>query len=181
MYAQLFNDVFEDNINKICIFEMGAFYVIVNRQAVYVAELLGLKKVCFAAMVCKVGFPKNSLNKYMKKLRDLGINFVVLDACDMDIESDYSYMGRGFKKRYEFVDERFVFNKENYECDCNKCAFKKTDIMKDLDNCYRMVANLASKISNLALIQDMDIPCKISTDAEVYEEITLWGKTNYED
>lgn len=45
MYYELFNDVFE---NKICIFEIGEFYVITN-------ELLGLKKVCFAPGICKAG------------------------------------------------------------------------------------------------------------------------------
>lgn len=145
MYYKLFNDVFEDNINKICIFEMGAFYVIINRQAEYIEELLGLKKVCFAEGICKVGFPVDSLSKYMKKLQALGISFVVLEACNMNVDADYTYKLKGYKKKYEFIDERFVFNEENYTCNCNKCSFKKTDIMKDLDKCYRMIALLNSK------------------------------------
>ena len=62
MYYKLFNDVFEDNKNKICIFEIGAFYAVINKQAVYLSELLGLKVVCFAEGICKVGFPINSLS-----------------------------------------------------------------------------------------------------------------------
>jgi len=120
MYYELFNKVFLDNENTICMFEMGAFYIVLNEQAIYLSELLGLKKVCFAPGICKVGFPKGSLTKYVKKLRDLSISFVVLAACNMDSSADYIYELKGFKKKYEFVDERFVFNKSNYICDCSK-------------------------------------------------------------
>ena len=58
MYYELFNKVFEDNENKICIFEIGAFYAILSEQAVYLSELLVLKKVCFPLVICKVGFLK---------------------------------------------------------------------------------------------------------------------------
>ena len=78
MYYELFNEVFETNENKICIFEIGTFYVVLNEQAIYLSELLGLKKVCFAPEICKVGFPIASLSKYMKMLTNLGIYFVVL-------------------------------------------------------------------------------------------------------
>ena len=175
MYYELFNDVFEDNENKICILEIGAFYVVIDPQAIYLSELLGLKKVCFAPGICKVGFPKNSLVKYMKKLQELGISFIVLESCNMNSEADYTYKLRGFKKKYEFVDERFVFNKFNYVCDCNKCSFKKTEIMKELDNCRRNIASLSSKISNLALIQDETISSNFKADETVYEELMIWS------
>ena len=32
MYYELFNEVFLDNENKICIFEIGAFYVVLDEQ-----------------------------------------------------------------------------------------------------------------------------------------------------
>ena len=37
MYYELFDSVFKDNENKICIFEIGAFYVVLNEQAVYLS------------------------------------------------------------------------------------------------------------------------------------------------
>ena len=88
----------------------------------YLSDLLGLKVVCFAKGICKVGFPINSLSKYMKKLQDLGISFVVLEACNMSLDAEYTYKLKGYKKKYEFVDERFVFNESNYTCNCNKCS-----------------------------------------------------------
>ena len=87
----MFNEIFEKNENKICIFEIGAFYVILNEQAVYISSVLGLKKVCFAPGICKVGFPLNSLFKYVKRLEELGISFVMLSACNMDSSADYTY------------------------------------------------------------------------------------------
>ena len=81
----------------------------------------------------------------------------------------------GFKKKYEFVDERFVFNKSNYIYDCNKCSFKKTEIMKELDNCRRILASLTSKISNLAIMQDMSLKCDVDINEREYEELMIWG------
>ena len=175
MYYELFYEVCLDNENKICIFEIGAFYIVLNEQAIYLSELLGLKKVCFAPGICKVGFPKGSLTKYVKKLRDLSISFVVLDACNMNSSADYIYELKGFKKKYEFVDERFVFNKSNYICDCNKCSFKKTEIMKELDNCRRSIAILANKISVLSIIKDNDVKCDFFANEKEYEELMIWG------
>ncbi|MBQ8044243.1 MAG: hypothetical protein IJ272_08910 [Clostridia bacterium] len=175
MYNELFNEVFLDNENTICIFEIGAFYIILNEQATYLSELLGLKKVCFAPGICKVGFPKGSLTKYVKKLRNLSISFVVLDACNMDSSADYIYELKGFKKKYEFVDERFIFNKYNYICDCNKCSFKKTEIMRELDKCRRNIAMLANKISTLSIIGDNKIKCDFKANEKEYEELMIWG------
>lgn len=157
MYYKFFNEVFETNENKICIFKIVAFYVVLNEQAIYLSKLLGLKKVCFAPGICKVGFPLNSLTKYIKKLTDLGISFIVLSACNLDASADYIYKQKGFKKKYEFIDERFKFNKSNYIFNCNKCSFKKTEIMKELDNIRRLVSSLNSKISNLAIIRKLNV------------------------
>lgn len=131
MYYELFNKVFLDNENAICIFEIGAFYIIIDEQAAYLSELLGLKKVCFAPGICKVGFLKVRLAKYIKKLTELSISFVVLFTCNMDSSADYIYELKGFKKKYEFVDERFVFNKANYVCTVINVVLRK---QKQLDN-----------------------------------------------
>ena len=167
MYYELFDSVFKDNENKICIFEIGAFYVVLNEQAVYLSPILGLKKVCFAPGICKVGFPLNSLSKYVKRLEELGISFVVLGSCNMDASADYTYKLKGFKKRYEFVDERFTFNKLSYVCNCNKCSFKKTEIMKELDNCRKYISSFSYKISNLKLIQDDTVSCNFKTKQDI--------------
>ena len=175
MYYELFNKIIEDNENKICIFEIGAFYVVIDEQAMYLSELLGLKKVCFAPGICKVGFPLNSLEKYMKKLQDLSISFVVLSACNIDATADYTYKLKGYKRKYEFVDKRFVFNKSNYICECNNCSFKKTEIMKELDNIRRLVASLNSKISNLDLINNESVKSDFKEKTLDYEELMIWG------
>jgi len=175
MYYKLFDKVFSDNENKICIFEIGAFYAVINEQAMYLSELLGLKKVCFAPGICKVGFPLSSLSKYVKKLTDLSISFVVLTACNMDSTAEYINGAKGFKKKCEYIDERFVFNKSNYICDCNKCNFKKTEIMKELDNCRRNIAVLTNKISTLSIIQDDEVKRDFVVNEKEYEELMIWG------
>ncbi len=175
MYYELFDKVFSDNENKICIFEIGAFYIVIEEQAVYLSELLGLKKVCFAPGICKVGFPKGSLSKYVKKLTDLSVSFVVLSACNVDSSADYIYGVKGFKKKCEYIDERFVLDKAKYICDCNKCIFKKTEIMKELDNCKRSIAVLGNKISTLSIMSDNEVICDFRPNESEYEELMIWG------
>ena len=72
----------------------------------------------------------------------------------------------------------FKFCKSGYVCTCNKCGFMKTDLMKELDELRRRVANLTCKISNLELMRDDTIKCdaQINNNVAEYEELMIWGK-----
>ena len=44
----------------------GNFYIARGKDALLLNEILGLKLSCLECEICKVGFPKNSLEKYIK-------------------------------------------------------------------------------------------------------------------
>ena len=56
----------EKNKGKIVFCNTGNFYVAIGKDAVILNRLLDLKVSCFKPEVCKVGFPINSLEKYLE-------------------------------------------------------------------------------------------------------------------
>lgn len=56
----------EKNRGKIVFCNAGNFYVAIGKDAVILNRLLDLKVSCFKPEVCKVGFPINSLEKYLE-------------------------------------------------------------------------------------------------------------------
>lgn len=60
----------------------GAFYIAIGNDAVLLNRLLGLNCTCFAKGICKVGFPANSLEKYTKKIIEIGYKYLVYEYKD---------------------------------------------------------------------------------------------------
>ena len=56
----------KENADKIYLFKSGIFYIAVNEDALSLNELFGFSLTDFGTNI-KVGFPNNSLNKYIKK------------------------------------------------------------------------------------------------------------------
>ena len=65
--------------NEIVLVSCGAFYIGVADDAVILNMELGLKVNCIRKNMCKVGIPKNSIEKYIKKLDKLDYSYIVLD------------------------------------------------------------------------------------------------------
>lgn len=66
----------EKNKGKIVIIKLGAFYIATEEDAVLLNKILKLKNTCLEKN-CKVGFPVNSLNKYIEKLNELEYGYIV--------------------------------------------------------------------------------------------------------
>ena len=60
--------------------QAGNFYIAIGGDAIFLSKLLGLKCTCFAKETCKVGFPINSLDKYIQKLIKSGYSFVIYNV-----------------------------------------------------------------------------------------------------
>ena len=65
------------NAGKIVLVKIGAFYIAKGKDAVLLNKLLKLKNTCLEKEICKVGFPVNSLNKYIEKLNELEYGYIV--------------------------------------------------------------------------------------------------------
>ena len=55
----------------------GNFYIARGKDALILNEILGLKLSCLECEICKVGFPKNFLEKYMQKLEKKDYSYIV--------------------------------------------------------------------------------------------------------
>ena len=79
---------------KILFVEAGAFYIARGKDAILVNKLIGLKLNCLGKEVCKVGFPKNSVEKYIRLLEEKEYSFIIYKFNEetqlLDIVKDYN-------------------------------------------------------------------------------------------
>ena len=61
----------------IVLINSGKFYVARGKDAILLNKELDLKLVCMEKQVCKVGFPKETLEKYMKILKRKRYSYIV--------------------------------------------------------------------------------------------------------
>lgn len=61
----------------ITIVNCGNFYIAKGKDAVLLHQKLDLKTNCIQPEICKVGFPLNSIEKYIQKIKELEYSFVV--------------------------------------------------------------------------------------------------------
>lgn len=62
---------------EIILVNAGAFYIARGKDAVLLHNILDLKVNCIETEVCKVGFPKNSIEKYTKLLEEKDYSYIV--------------------------------------------------------------------------------------------------------
>ena len=106
--------------NEIVLVSCGAFYIGVADDAVILHMELGLKVNCIRKNMCKVGIPKNSIEKYIKKLDKLGYSYIVLDFNkeNKTLTSIYSKQGK--------YKQCTLINIKCFDCSKNKYT-EKTD------------------------------------------------------
>ena len=69
----------EKEKGSIVIVKLGAFYIATEEDAVLLHKKLELKCTCFKMNICKVGFPVNTLEKYVEKLNETKYAYVIYD------------------------------------------------------------------------------------------------------
>lgn len=112
----------EKNKGKIVLCNAGNFYIAVGKDAILLNELLDLKLSCFKVEICKVGFPINSLEKYMELISQKGYGFIVYyyNKKKKELEVLQEYKGN---KKNEIIKE-----KQNcYICSSSMKYYKKND------------------------------------------------------
>lgn len=120
-FSQMLEILKQKEKGTIVFVKLGAFYIATEEDAVLLHKLLDLKCTCFKMNICKVGFPVNSLDKYVKKLNETKYAYVIYD---LDKEK---------AELIEIVRKKGKHNKEtekNTNClfcgDVNK-RYEKTD------------------------------------------------------
>lgn len=112
----------EKNRGKIVFCNAGNFYVAIGKDAVILNRLLDLKVSCFKQEICKVGFPINSLEKYLELIYDKKYGYIVyfFDQEKEELEVITEYDGKN-KNRI------MVENINCYICKHSTEYYKKED------------------------------------------------------
>ena len=78
-FSNMLEILIEKNKGKIVIIKLGAFYIATEEDAVFLHKKIDLKCNCFKNNICKVGFPVNSLEKYIEKLNEINYSYIIYD------------------------------------------------------------------------------------------------------
>lgn len=119
-FTDLLNYLRQKNKGIIIFINVGAFYIAIEEDAVFLNKKIKLKCTCFQKHTCKVGVPIKAINKYLEKIEKLGYGYIVynLDKQKQKIDIIKKYKGKRHKTE-----------KKNKNC----LLCKGIDINKDND------------------------------------------------
>lgn len=131
-FLELVRKIKIKNIGKVCIVKSGIFYYTLEKDALVMEKYCKLDKICFSVNVCKVGFPINSLDKYMNILKLNNISFCVYDFINENIhefieEETFEYKDKEYGKIFDYY-----YNDIDYSMfvkDCFNCKFYEREII----------------------------------------------------
>lgn len=86
----------------LCMFKIGAFYHVYNRDSYILSYLFNYKIKDLASNHKECGFPESALPKVMTKLENNKINYLLIDRrnnYDVDREEDYKDLNK-YEKNY---------------------------------------------------------------------------------
>lgn len=69
----------KDKEDIVYIFKVGMFYIILDKDANMVSDILNLKLIPLNSEIIKCGFPINSLDKYERILKDNKIKYKIIE------------------------------------------------------------------------------------------------------
>ena len=80
----------EENQNFLILIRCGVFFVGIGKDAVILAERLGITNICFTEGVCKCGIPVNRMDKMLRKIIEKDISVAIYEYNPKGIEKDSS-------------------------------------------------------------------------------------------
>ncbi len=154
-FLELVNKIKGKNFGRVCIVRSGIFYYAINNDALVMEKYCKLDKICFSVNVCKVGFPVNSLDKYMEMLRKNNISFCVYGFGNVDefIETKtFKYKDKEYGKLYDnYVSdvEYTLFHKN-----CFECKFYEREIIRNVSRLTDTVSKYLDEIEKFNIYQE---------------------------
>lgn len=118
----------EKNKGKIVIIKLGAFYVATGEDAVLLHKKLNLKCTCFKNNICKVGFPIDSLEKYIEKIEQLKYSYIIykIDKEKNELIEICSKIGKKHKEINKNINCLYCKGNDKYKDDKYLLALLKT-------------------------------------------------------
>lgn len=124
----------------ICMFKVGTFYHIYNKDAEILSYILGYKIKEIGENLKECGFPVAALPKVMTKLEILKINYLTLDRrnnYDVDTKEDYKNLNnyeKYFEKAHRYINNRKRIKKLTDFLEKNIKEKNFAEIMKKLED-----------------------------------------------
>lgn len=122
----------------------GAFFVAIESSAIILSEELNLKRTCLKPGVCKVGFPVASLFDYVKKLKNIGISFVIYNYSKDEMVENGKKYAEAYRSKGRFVDKsRITINCE--ECPNYKKVYYNVNVFEELKRLQELKESTGEK------------------------------------
>lgn len=89
----------EKNKGKIIICNTGSFYIAIGKDAILLNKIANLKLSCLKPEICKVGFPIQSLEKYIDIIQESRYSCIIyyFDKEKTELEVLWDYNGKSNK------------------------------------------------------------------------------------
>lgn len=119
-FGKIVEKLQEENKGYVVLVKCGIFFNAIGKDAVILSEILGLNVICFYDEVCKCGIPVKKIKKFMKKMAEKEISFVIYlydkENIDKPITQIYKYNSKVIE--------------ESRKClECDKCKSKKEKLI----------------------------------------------------
>ncbi len=108
----------KENEGFLVLIKCGIFFEGIGKDAVILAEKLGITNICFTEGVCKCGIPVSRIDKILPKIIDKDISVVMYEYSPKGVETNSA-------DKYKLL-RRIVMKPvfETRKClECEKCAY----------------------------------------------------------
>ena len=95
----IYLDLKKNNPNTFLLFKSGIFYIAIDKDAVLLSNLFGFKLTYFNDKIKKIGFPCNSINKYLDMFQTQNLSVKIIET-----EKNISFLPREYKEK-EIITE----------------------------------------------------------------------------
>ena len=116
----------EENQNALLFIKCGAFFVAIEKDAIWFSKNLDLKLTCMSNKICKIGIPINSVYKYIDKLEKMSYSFVIYNySKEIFLENNQKYT-ESYRHKGKEIDYKYI------TLNCEGCQYYKEH--KEFDN-----------------------------------------------
>lgn len=78
--VKIYEELKKNDYDTLYLFKSGIFYIFLSKDAQIINNLFGLKLTNLTPNIVKCGFPLNSLDKYLKLLKNTCYNVKIIDS-----------------------------------------------------------------------------------------------------
>lgn len=128
------------NEGYIVLIRCGIFFVGIGENAVALKENLNTTPVCFKENICKCGIPVSSIQKYVFKLKETGLSYVIYDYDKNGFEN-----GENYKEIIRIEGKKYKEKRKSFNC--NECWYKKNRVVSSIEENLKILEKMQKKIN----------------------------------